>query len=96
MNVEEACRLIFNPATLEDARRRLRAAVYARFDELWEEAEGRRERPNQGVWDALERWKSEYSNSQRERRSRNPGAVESTLPPAGGLVMEGGAGGERL
>ena len=57
MNVEEAVRLIWNPATLEDTRERLRAAVYARFDELWEEATGRRPRVNQGVWDGLERWK---------------------------------------
>ena len=57
MNVEEALRLIWNPATLEETRERLRAAVYARFDELWEEATGRRPRVNQGVWDALERWK---------------------------------------
>jgi hypothetical protein len=57
MTAEEAIRLIWNPATLEETRERLRSAVYARFDELWEEATGRRPRANQSVWDALERWK---------------------------------------
>lgn len=57
MNVEEAVRLIWNPATPDDTRERLRGAVYARFDELYEEATGRRPRANQSVWDALERWR---------------------------------------
>lgn len=60
MTVHQAVDLIFNPATPEPTRRRLRAAVYARFDLLYDEAMGRRRRPNQGVWDALERWKNEY------------------------------------
>lgn len=57
MSVGEALDLIWNPATLEKTRERLRSAVYARFDELYDEATGRRPRWNQGVWDALERWK---------------------------------------
>jgi hypothetical protein len=66
MSAEEAIRLIWNPATLEETRERLRAAVYARFDELYEEATGRRPRSNQSVWDALERWKAiKKSNGKR-------------------------------
>ena len=56
MSIEEAVRIIWNPATLPETRERLRSAVYARFDELYEEATGKRARVNQGVWDALERW----------------------------------------
>lgn len=65
MSVEEALRIIWNPATLEATRERLRSAVYARFDELYEESTGRRPRANQSVWDGLAAAKEMVSSGRR-------------------------------
>lgn len=57
MTGNQAVEMILNPKTLEDTRQYLRGRVYRVFDEMYEEATGKRPRQNHGVWDALERWK---------------------------------------
>lgn len=57
MTGNEAVNLILDPRTPEETRRHLRERVHRVFDEMYEEAAGQRPRRNQGVWDALERWK---------------------------------------
>ncbi len=50
--------MILDPMTLEDTRQHLRRRVHREFDAMFEEATGKRPRLNQGVWDALELWKT--------------------------------------
>lgn len=57
MTGNQAVEMILNPKTLEDTRQYFRGRVYRVFDDLSEEATGKRPRRNQGVWDALKRWK---------------------------------------
>lgn len=57
MTANQAVEIILDPKTLEDTRQHLRGRVYGVFDEMFEEATGKRTRLNQGVWDALKRWK---------------------------------------
>jgi len=58
MTANQAINFIFDPKTPEETREYLRERVYRVFDEMFEEAIGKRPRRNQCVWDALERWKS--------------------------------------
>lgn len=57
MTGNQAVEMILNPKTPEGTRQDLRRRVYRVFDDMFEEATGRRPRRNQSVWDALERWK---------------------------------------
>lgn len=54
-----AIRWIFHPRVPEELKTRLRAAVYAAFEEAEEEADGRRPHWNQSVHDWLDRIKGE-------------------------------------
>ena len=57
MTGNQAVEMILDPKTPERTRQDLRRRVYRVFDDMFEEATGKRPRRNQGVWDALERWK---------------------------------------
>lgn len=57
MTANQAVEIILDPNTRDGFRNRLRTAVYRVFDEMHEEATGKRPRQNQGVWEALKRWK---------------------------------------
>lgn len=62
MTANQAINLILDPRTIAETREHLRLRVYRVFDEMHEEAIGRRPRRNQSVWDALERWKRDGVN----------------------------------
>lgn len=57
MTGNQAVDMILSHKTTEATRQHVRRRVYRVFDDMYEEATGRRPRRNQSVWDALERWK---------------------------------------
>ncbi len=77
MTGNQAVEMILNPKTTEGTRQGLRRRVYRVFDDMFEEATGKRPRRNQGVWDALERLKKDSVHRLTpEGRSNGGGQVQ--------------------